>query len=72
MSNTKVATQQAYNQNATSNTQKESTDTVSNRYNYLKSSSQSTSQSSTKVVCPECGFTVTPTDGICPICGHSL
>lgn len=72
VSNTKVATQEAYNQNATSYTQKESTDTVSNRYNYLKSSPQSTSQSSTKVVCPECGFTVTPTDGICPICGHSL
>lgn len=72
VSYTKVATQEAYNQNATSNTQKESTDDISNRYNYLKSSSQSTSQSSTKVVCPECGFTVTPTDGICPICGHSL
>ena len=72
VSTTKKTKQTAYTQGANTNTQNSVSGGIDNRYSYLKSSAQSTSQSSTRVVCPECGFSVVPVDGKCPICGHSL
>lgn len=69
---TKTTKQTAYTQGTNTNTQNSVSGGIDNRYSYLKSSAQSTSQSSTRVVCPECGFSVVPVDGKCPICGHSL